>query len=188
MVLSTQLAAGEARMPLKETVLSPWLAPNLLPLITTTPRAPIYAGVTLDMFGWLRTTKFTPLLAAPPTVTPTFPVVAPAGTVTPMLLALQLATAAGSPLNVTSLEPWLPPKFEPLIVTAAPIAPDRGDKPEITGDGPTVKAPPLHEPPPAAVTTTFPVVAPAGTVAATLLLIHNVTLAAVPLKVTLPLP
>jgi len=33
--------------------------------------------------------KFTPLLAAPFTATTTFPVLAPAGTVTPMLVALQ---------------------------------------------------------------------------------------------------
>ena len=36
------------------------------------------------------TVKLTPLLATPPTVTSTFPVVAPVGTVTTMLVALQL--------------------------------------------------------------------------------------------------
>ena len=39
---------------------------------------------------FLRTVKTTPLLATPPTVTTTLPVVAPVGTATTMLVALQL--------------------------------------------------------------------------------------------------
>ncbi len=49
------------------------------------------------------TVKGDPLLACPPTVTTTFPVVAPAGTVTTMLVALQLTTVAIVALNVTVL-------------------------------------------------------------------------------------
>lgn len=49
--------------------------------------------------------KLTPLLALPPTVTITFPVLAPAGTVVAIELALQFVTAAGVPLNVTLLLP-----------------------------------------------------------------------------------
>jgi hypothetical protein len=44
-----------------------------------------------------------PLLATPLTVIMTLPVVAPAGTGTAMLLALQLVGVAGVPLNVTVL-------------------------------------------------------------------------------------
>jgi hypothetical protein len=51
------------------------------------------------------TVKFTPLLATPPTVTTTLPVVVPAGTGTAMLVALQLVAAAATPLNVTVLVP-----------------------------------------------------------------------------------
>jgi len=51
------------------------------------------------------TVKTTPLLATPPTFTTTFPLVAPVGTVTPMLVALQLVTGAAVPLNVTVLLP-----------------------------------------------------------------------------------
>ena len=62
------------------------------------------------------TVKFTPLLATPPTVTTTFPVVAPPGTATVMLVAVQLDGDPGVPLNVTVLAPWLAPKLLPLMV------------------------------------------------------------------------
>ena len=51
------------------------------------------------------TVKLTPLLAAPPTVTTTLPVVAPAGTAVAMLVELQLVTVAKVPLKVTELLP-----------------------------------------------------------------------------------
>jgi hypothetical protein len=51
------------------------------------------------------TVKATPLLAWLPTVTTTFPVVAPAGTGTTMLDAVQVVTGAVVPLNVTLLAP-----------------------------------------------------------------------------------
>jgi hypothetical protein len=69
--------------------------------------------------------KLTPLLATPPTVTTTFPVVAPVGTGTAMLVALQLVgVPAAVPLNVTVLVPCVIPKFVPVIVTGVPTAPD----------------------------------------------------------------
>ncbi len=49
--------------------------------------------------------KLTPLLATPPTVTTTFPVVAPFGTGATILVALQLVTVAAVPLKVTVLAP-----------------------------------------------------------------------------------
>jgi hypothetical protein len=70
------------------------------------------------------TMKFTPPLATPPTVTTTFPVVAPVGTGTAMLVALQLVGVPAVPLNVTVLVPCVVPKFVPVIVTAVPTAPD----------------------------------------------------------------
>jgi hypothetical protein len=66
------------------------------------------------------TINLTGLLGTPPTVTTTFPVVAPAGTVTMMFVGLQEFTVAPVPLNVTVLVPWLLPKFVPLIAIAAP--------------------------------------------------------------------
>lgn len=77
--------------------------------------------------------KLLPLLATPATVTTTFPVVAPAGTPATMLVALQLVGVAGVPLNVNVLEPWLEPKFVPVIVTGVPTAPVVGEIEEIVG-------------------------------------------------------
>src|SRR5260370_18842825 len=74
------------------------------------------------------TVKLTPLLATPPTVTTTFPVVAPAGTGATMLVALQLVGVAVVPLNVTVFVPCVAPKFAPAIVTEAPTNPDVGFK------------------------------------------------------------
>src|SRR5208283_2678163 len=68
------------------------------------------------------TVKLAPLLATPPTVTTTFPVVAPVGTGAVMLVALQLAGEAEVPLNVTVLPPCVAPKFVPVIVTDVPTA------------------------------------------------------------------
>src|ERR1700722_19206495 len=64
-----------------------------------------------------------PLLATPPTVTTTLPVVAPLGTGTIMLVAAQLVGVAVVPLNFTVLVPCVAPKFVPAIVTAVPTDP-----------------------------------------------------------------
>jgi len=81
-----------------------------------------------------RTVNRAPLLACPPTVTTTLPVVAPLGTVTVMLVALHaLAVPAETPLNVTVLLPWIAPKFVPLIVSVEPVAPEDALKPVIAG-------------------------------------------------------
>jgi hypothetical protein len=82
----------------------------------TTCTNEICAGVVVTVKGWL-------LLATPPTVTTTFPVVAPAGTGTTMLVADQLVGVAVVPLNVTVLVPFVEPKFAPVIVTDVPTVP-----------------------------------------------------------------
>src|ERR1700724_2820103 len=71
--------------------------------------------------GGAVTVNVTPALACPPTVTTTGPVVAPAGTVTPMLVAVQLVVAAAAP------------KFAPPIVPAVPMGPLFGVRLVITG-------------------------------------------------------
>src|SRR5579862_8008562 len=81
----------------------------------------------------LQTVKITPLLATPPTVTTTFPVVAPEGTEVIRLVALQFVTEAGAWLNVTVLVPCADPKFVPVIVTAVPTGPEVVDKLDIAG-------------------------------------------------------
>ncbi len=133
------------------------------------------------------TVKVDPLLAIPDTVTTTLPVVAPIGTGTAMLVALQLVGVADVPLNLTVLVPWGLPKFVPAIVTDVPTVPDAGDKLVMLGVGTTVKLFPLLSTP-LACTTTFPVLAPEGTVAAMLLAPQLVIVAIVPLNLTVLLP
>src|SRR6266480_3574502 len=184
MLVALQLAGG-ASVSLNVTVLVPCAAPKFVPVIVT--EVPTSPEVTdrLVMLGAGTTVKLTPLLAAPATVTTTFPVVAPDGTGAPMANELQLVGVVGAPLNVTVLEPWLDPKFVPVIVTAAPTAPVVGDSPLMPGR--TVKEMPLLEMP-LTLTTTFPVVAPDGTGTATLVALQLVGVAAVPLNVTVLVP
>src|SRR5439155_8682673 len=124
---------------------------------------------------------------SPPTVTTTFPVVAPAGTGTTMLVADQVVCVAATPLNVTVLVPLVPPKPVPAIVTAVATGPLVGDRLVIVGGTLTVNATPLLASPPT-VTTTFPVVAPAGTGTTMLVADQVVGVAAMPLNVTVLVP
>jgi len=93
-------------MLLSEIVLSPCKAPKFDPeIVTKVPTIPD-GGDKLVIPGRPSTMKFVPLLAFPPTVTITFPVVAPLGTVATINVALQLLmVVAGVPLNVTVLAP-----------------------------------------------------------------------------------
>jgi hypothetical protein len=59
--------------------------------------------------------------------------VAPLGTGTTMLVALQLVGVPAIPLNVTVLDPCVEPKLAPVIVTDVPTGPDVGDKLVMTG-------------------------------------------------------
>ena len=139
------------------------------------------------MLGAATTVKLTPLLALPPTVTTTSPVVAPVGTVATIVVALQLPIAvAVVPLKATALVPCVAPKAVPLIVTAAPTAPVAGVKLVMVGN--TVNATPLLFTP-LAFTTTLPVVAPAGTVATIDVVLQlPIVIAVVPLNFTVLLP
>jgi hypothetical protein len=90
------------------------------------------------MLGAATTVKLLPLLAEPDTVTTTFPVVAPVGTVATMLVILQLVTVADVPLNLTVLLPCVEPKPDPEIVTEAPTAPEVGVRLVIAGAAATL--------------------------------------------------
>ena len=79
------------------------------------------------------TEKPAPLLASPPIVTTTLPLVAPLGTGVTIAVGLQLVGLAGVPLNVTLLPPCVAPKFAPVIVTDVPAIPDEGFRPVILG-------------------------------------------------------
>jgi len=183
-VVALQLV-GVAVAPLNFTVLVPCVAPKFAPAIVTDPPINPDVGFRLVILGaGTVTVKFTPLLAVPPTVTTTLPVVAPAGTGTTMLVALQLVAVAVVPLNFRVLDPCVAPKFAPAIVTDAPTNPDVGLRLVMLGAGTdTVKFTPLLAVPPT-VTTTFPVVAPAGIATTMLDAPQLVGAAAIPLNVT----
>jgi hypothetical protein len=133
------------------------------------------------------TPKAKPLLAIPPTVTITFPVVAPIGTGVVILVALHAVGVAVVPLNLTVLVPWVDPKFVPVIVTLDPTGPLVGLREEMDGNVPTVKVTPLLAAPPT-VTTTFPVEAPIGTGVVMLVALQAVGFAVVVLNLTVLLP
>jgi len=157
----------------------------LAPPITTVVSTWATAGFREITIGFLPTVKDTPLLASPPTVTTTLPVVAPSGTVTVIEAALHSVAVAGVPLKVTVLLPCTAPKLVPAISTAAPSGPATGLRLPIAGV--TLKAAPSLATP-STVTTTGPVAAPSGTVTVIEAALQLVGLAPVPLKVTVLLP
>jgi hypothetical protein len=81
----------------------PTVGPKFVPvIITLVPIGPA-VGLILVIAGGGVTVKVKPLLAMPLTVTMTLPVVAPAGTVTSMLFAVQFDVATATLLSVTVL-------------------------------------------------------------------------------------
>lgn len=131
------------------------------------------------------TVKAAPLLARPPTLTTTLPVVAPLGTGTTMLVALQLVGVANVPLNVTVLLPCVEPKFDPVMVTEVPTGAEVGLK--LVMAGVTVNKTRLL-PIPLTITMTLPVVVPAGTGATMVVLLQLVGVAVLGPKVTVLVP
>ena len=102
MLVELQLV-GVAAVPLNVTVLVPWVGPNVVPVIVTEVPTGPEVGDRLVMLG--ETVEFAALLVPPNTVTVTFPVVAPLGTGTTMLVELQLVGVAAVPLKLTVLFP-----------------------------------------------------------------------------------
>jgi hypothetical protein len=96
-------------------------------------------AVAVMLAGGPVTVNSIPLLATPPTVTTTLPVVALVGTAITIVVAFQvLAVPAAVPLNVTVLVPCVPPKFVPVIVTALATCPDAGFRLVMLGPSPPV--------------------------------------------------
>jgi hypothetical protein len=81
----------------------------------------------------LVTMNLSPLLDTPPTFTTMFPVAAPVGTVTRMLLEFQVVGVAEVPLEVTVLVPCVDPKLTPVMVSKLPGAPASADRLVIRG-------------------------------------------------------
>jgi hypothetical protein len=107
--------------------------PKPVPVITIeVPTGPDDGEMPVIEMGSIRV-NCTPLLVTPPTVTVTGPLVAVEGTVALMLVPLQEVTFAVTPLNLTRLEPWLPPKPDPFTVIVPPTGAAGGLKLEMTG-------------------------------------------------------
>ncbi|SRR5260221_2054464 len=85
------------------------------------------------IFGGVATVKVMLLLATPPTVTVTGPVVAANGTGTTIFVALQLVGTAVNPLKAIVLLPWVAPKFAPVTVTEVLARPRAGERLMIPG-------------------------------------------------------
>lgn len=132
-ILVSLQPVGVAAVPLNLTLLVPCAAPKFVPVIVTGSPGEPEVGERLLMVGVGSTVKALPLLATPETVTTTFPVVAPAGTGTLILVALQVLGVEVVPLNFTVLVPRVEPKFEPVMVTVAPIPPEVGERLVIVG-------------------------------------------------------
>jgi hypothetical protein len=163
----------------KVTVLAPWVGPNAVPVsVTVLPIGPD-DGDTAFSVGAIE--KFTPLLAAPPTVTTMGPVLAPLGTGATIVRSPQLVGTEETPLKVTALEASVAPKPCPLTVTDVPIDPEDGDTLDKLGT--TKKLTALLETPPT-VTTIGPVLAPLGTTATMPRFPQLVAYAGIPSKVT----
>lgn len=79
---------GVANVPPNETVLEPCVAPKPAPLRATDVVTAPDVGLRLIRTGVLVTVNATPLLANPPAFTTTFPVEAPAGTESEMLVGV----------------------------------------------------------------------------------------------------
>jgi len=89
-------------------------------------------------------------------------VLAPEGTVAEICVAERMENVALAPLNCTAVTPL---KFVPTINTVVPTVPVVGENEERVALAVTEKSAVLVAVPPGALTLTFPVLAPAGTVA-----------------------
>ena len=186
MLVADQLV-GVTVIPANCTVLVPCVAPKALPaIVTAIPMGPL-DGDSEVIAGAVITVNAAPLLAAPPTMTTTFPLAAPAGTGTTMLVGDQLVGVATMPPNVTVLAPCVAPNVVPAMVTDVPTIPLVGVNDVMDGGTVTVNGEPALARPPTD-TTTLPVVAPNGTGTTMLVNDQLVGVAAVPLKVTVLVP
>jgi hypothetical protein len=104
MLVSLQMATGTA-VPLSVIALLPWVAPKPVPVIATSDPTTPDVGDSPVMLNVSITVKLIALLETPFAFTSTFPVVAPKGTGTAILVAFQLVGVAIVPLNVTVLVP-----------------------------------------------------------------------------------
>jgi hypothetical protein len=186
-------AVTVAAMPLMVTTLSASVVLKFVPvIIMVAPMAPL--PVKLAMVGAVLPSVITVKSAAEVaillfTVTVIFPVVvAPEGTVTVSCVAVAFVTVATVPLTVTVLLDNVALKFVPVMTTVEPTAALVGVKLVMVGDAlllvDTVKSPEEVAVWLLTVTVIAPDVAPEGTVIVSCVVVAAVTVAVVPLNVT----
>ncbi len=181
-----------AAVPLNFTALFAGVALKFVPVIvTSSPTYPVEsagrpeAGVNeVNVGGKITVKSFIDVAVVPSNVTVIFPVVAPAGTVVEIVVAVEAVTVAVVLLNFTTLFAGVVLKSVPLIVTVAPINPDAGVNEVIVWEI-TVKSSADDAVAPLEATEIFPVVAPAGTVVEILVVVDEDTVAEMPLNSTL---
>jgi hypothetical protein len=184
-ILVAVLAVTVAIVPLNFTVLLAGVALKLVPAMMIVAPTPPLNGVKLVIVGCGITVKLDALVPVwPLRVTVMVPFVAPAGTVVVILVDELAVTTEAVPLNLTELVAGVVSKLAPEIVTVAPTPPLVGVKLEIKGGGITEKLDALVPVWPSRVTVIAPLVAPAGTVVVILVVVLAVTVAVVPLNLT----
>ena len=115
-----------------------WLAPKPEPLIVIVPPTGPAGGCKLVTMGLTIVNSAAAVLGLEieftVTVTGPVPTGAVLGTKATICELLQLVMdVANAPLNLTVLEPWGVPKFEPVMVTEVPIVPTIGVTLETNG-------------------------------------------------------
>lgn len=141
------------------------VAPDrFVPVTVMTVPIPELVGVRLLMVGVGIAVKVVDEVAVPPgVVTLRVPVVTPVGAVAEIVVGLLTVNLeAAVPLNLTDVAPV---KSDPVRVTMVAAPPLVGVMPEMVGGTTTVKVPELLTVPPAVVTLSLPLEAPAGTTA-----------------------
>lgn len=113
---------------------TPCVAPKFVPVMVTD--VPAVAGLgDIPVMAGRMVNEVEEVTVTPATVTLIPPEDVPVGTGTTIDVALQLVGVAAVPLKFIVLEPWLDPKFVPVIVTAVPTPPEVGEMAEIVGAG-----------------------------------------------------
>jgi hypothetical protein len=141
-MLVAVLAVTVAAVPLNFTALLEGVVLKFVPVIVTVVPTGPEAGAKEVIVG-TGTTKIVKSVALTAgiqfVVTEIFPVAAPAGTVTVMLVGVLTVTVAGRLLkNFTTLSVGMTLKFVPFIVTLDPIIPEAGAKEVSVGPGGSV--------------------------------------------------
>jgi hypothetical protein len=159
---------------------------KLVPLILRIlPTGPLKGSKKVNV-GGSGTVKSDVLLALTPfTSTDIFPVVAPAGTATIRDVAEAVVTVAVMPLNLTILSAGVVEKLLPVMITLVFSLPSVGEKLVITGGLINVKSVLLVAVWLFTCTDIFPVEVPEGTVVVSEVAVAAVTVAVVPLNLTI---